>query len=185
MLNSKVVDPYAQALFNVSHKTENFQAISSNVNDLLELLDTNKDFGEFLNNPLFTKENKIKVLNNIFNLLNLHNYTRKFIVLLVQRERINLLQPIAEKYYELVYVANGLKIAQVSTASVLTLYQQDLLKWILCNYVGAKEIKLVISVDESLIAGLKIQIGSSRIDFSLKGKFLELAVQLGILESVF
>jgi F-type H+-transporting ATPase subunit delta len=43
---------------------------------------------------------------------------------------------------------------------------------------GAKEIKLVTSVDRTLLGGLQVQIGSSIIDVSLKGQLRQLADQL-------
>ena len=43
---------------------------------------------------------------------------------------------------------------------------------------GAKEIKLITSVDKSLLGGLQVQIGSTVIDVSLKGQLRALADQL-------
>ena len=43
---------------------------------------------------------------------------------------------------------------------------------------GAKEIKLITSVDKSLLGGLQVQIGSDVIDCSLKGQLRILADQL-------
>jgi F-type H+-transporting ATPase subunit delta len=99
-------------------------------------------------------------------------------MVLLDRNRIDLLEPIAEKYLQMVYDFAEIKIAQVSSAIPLTPDQELDLISRLRNRTGAKEIKLVTNVDKSLLGGLKVQIGSNVIDLSLKGQLRELATQL-------
>ena len=44
---------------------------------------------------------------------------------------------------------------------------------------GAKQIKLKLTVDESLIGGFIIQVGSKIVDSSIKGQLRKLASYLG------
>jgi F-type H+-transporting ATPase subunit delta len=99
-------------------------------------------------------------------------------MVLLDRNRIGLLESIAEKYLQMVYDFAEIKIAQVSSAIPLTPDQELDLISRLRNRTGAKEIKLVTNVDKSLLGGLKVQIGSNVIDLSLKGQLRELAAQL-------
>jgi F-type H+-transporting ATPase subunit delta len=99
-------------------------------------------------------------------------------MVLLDRGRIDLFQPVAEKYLQLVYDFAEIKIAQVSSATPLTPEQETDLISRLRNRTGAKEIKLITHVDPTLLGGLKAQIGSDVIDLTLKGQLRELAAQL-------
>ena len=99
-------------------------------------------------------------------------------MVLLDRNRIDLLEPIIEKYLQMVYDFADIKIAQVSSATPLSPEQELDLISRLRNRTGATEIKLLTNVDPSLLGGLKVQIGSNVIDLSLKGQLKELATQL-------
>ena len=104
--------------------------------------------------------------------------TTKFLMILVERNRIDMFQAVAEKYLQLVYDLAEIKIAQVTSAFELSPEQEMDLIAQLRTRTGAKEIKLVTNVDRTLLGGLQVQIGSSVIDVSLKGQLRQLANQL-------
>ena len=58
ILSSKVADPYATALLNLASKTNTLDTITSDINDLLELFDSNENLVKYLENPLYSKSSK-------------------------------------------------------------------------------------------------------------------------------
>jgi F-type H+-transporting ATPase subunit delta len=178
ILSSKVADPYATALLNLDSKTNTLDTITSDINDLLELFASNENLVRYLENPLYPKSSKKVVLEKVIKPLSFDKSTVKFLMVLLDRNRIDLLEPIIEKYLQMVYDFADIKIAQVSSAILLTPEQELDLISRLRNRTGATEIKLLTNVDESLLAGLKVQIGSNVIDLSLKAQLKELATQL-------
>ena len=178
MLMSKVADPYASALLNLASSTNTLDTITSDINDLLELFDSNENLVGYLRNPMYSKSSKKDVLEKVIAPLYFNENTVRFLMVLLDRGRIDLLESIAEKYLQMVYDFAEIKIAQVSSAIPLTPDQELDLISRLRNRTGAKEIKLVTNVDASLLGGLKVQIGSNAIDLSLKGQLRELATQL-------
>jgi F-type H+-transporting ATPase subunit delta len=178
ILSSKVADPYASALLNLASKTNTLDTITSDINDLLELFDSNENLVRYLENPLYPKSSKKVVLEKVIKPLSFDKNTVKFLMVLLDRNRIALLEPIIEKYLQMVYDFADIKIAQVSSATPLTPEQELDLISRLRNRTGATEIKLLTNVDASLLGGLKVQIGSNVIDLSLKGQLKELATQL-------
>lgn len=178
MLMSKVADPYASALLNLASATNTLDTITSDINDLLELFDSNENLVGYLSNPMYSRKSKKDVLEKVIAPLYFNENTVRFLMVLLDRSRIDLLESIAEKYLQMVYDFAEIKIAQVSSAIPLTPDQELDLISRLRNRTGAKEIKLVTNVDKSLLGGLKVQIGSNVIDLSLKGQLRELATQL-------
>merc|ERR1711937_1095191 len=104
--------------------------------------------------------------------------TFKFLMVLVERNRINLLSLIINSYLELVYETASIKMIEVSTASAFTNLQKDTLIQKLKELTNASEIRLVINVEPSLIGGFLIKTDSKVIDFTVKNQLQRLAKHL-------
>ena len=75
----------------------------------------------------------------------LNTETFKFLMVLVERDRINLLTAVIDSYLELVYQTASIKMIEVSTASAFTNLQKDTLIQKLKELTNAREIRLVIT----------------------------------------
>ena len=104
--------------------------------------------------------------------------TFKFLMVLVNRDRVNLLKAIITNYLELVYETASIKMIEVSTAFAFTNLQKNMLIKKLKELTNAREIRLVITVDSSLIGGFLIKTESKVIDFTVKNQLEKLAKHL-------
>ena len=104
--------------------------------------------------------------------------TFKFLMILVKRGRINLLQAVISNYLELVYETASIKMVEVSTAFPFTKLQKNTLIQKLKELTNAREIRLVIIVDPNLIGGFLIKTESKVIDFTIKNQLEKLAKHL-------
>jgi F-type H+-transporting ATPase subunit delta len=91
-------------------------------------------------------------------------------MVLVERDRINLLKSVIANYLELVYETASIKMIEVSTAFPFTNLQKNTLIQKLKELTNAREIRLVITVDSSLIGGFLIKTESKVIDFTIKNQ---------------
>ena len=113
----------------------------------------------------------------------LNSGTFKFLMVLVKRDRINLLSSVIINYLELVYKTASVKMIEVSTAFPFTTLQKLNLIKKLKELTNAREIRLVVTVDSSLIGGFLIKTNSKVIDFTIKNQLENLAKHLnGVLE---
>jgi|TARA_B110000503_G_scaffold56448_1_gene90454 F-type H+-transporting ATPase subunit delta len=177
-LTTKIADPYASALLDLAVSTHTVDLVTADINELLEIFNTNKELVDYLTNPLYSISSKKAVLKKVIEPNFFNQNTTRFMMVLTERSRIGLFQAIAEKYLKLVYDLAEIKIAQVTSAFELTANQETEIVEQLRVRTGAKEIKMVTAVDKSLLGGLQIQIGSNVIDVSLKGQLRQLAAQL-------
>jgi F-type H+-transporting ATPase subunit delta len=99
-------------------------------------------------------------------------------MVLVDRDRINLLGAIINTYLELVYETASIKMIEVTTASAFTNLQKNTLIQKLKELTNAREIRLVITVEPSLIGGFLIKTESKVIDFTIKNQLQQLAKHL-------
>jgi len=135
-----------------------------------------------LNTPVITQAQKQEVLEKALK-AQLNSETFKFLNVLVNRNRINLLEAVITNYLNLVYDAASIKMIEVSTAFAFTNLQKNTLIKKLKELTNAREIRLVITVDSSLIGGFMIKTNSRVIDFTVKNQLQQLAKHLdGVLE---
>jgi F-type H+-transporting ATPase subunit delta len=99
-------------------------------------------------------------------------------MVLVKRDRINLLRTVISHYLDLVYQTASIKMIEVSTASTFTSAQKDSLSEKLKELTNAREIRLVINEDPSLIGGFLIKTESKILDFTIKNQLQQLAKHL-------
>ena len=94
MLMSKVADPYASALLNLASSTNTLDTITSDINDLLELFDSNENLVGYLRNPMYSTSSKKDVLEKVIAPLYFNENTVRFLMVLLDRGRIDLLESI-------------------------------------------------------------------------------------------
>ena len=176
-LASKIAAPYARALFNFSVEKNIMHQITADFQNLEIFLDATTELTEYLNNPVVSQEAKRDILTKTLQ-SQVNTETFKFLMVLVERERISLLKSIISNYLELVYETASIKMIEVSTAFPFTNLQKNTLIQKLKELTNAREIRLVITVDSSLIGGFLIKTESKVIDFSVKNQLQNLAKHL-------
>lgn len=176
-LTNKIALPYAEALLEYSKENQLIKKFNANLMFISDLLLASIDLKLFLYNPLIAAEVKKNVLKQLFS-DQIHPFVLNFLLVLVNRRRINLINSIINKYFDLIYKLDSIAVAKVSTAVVFTEAQQDALVNKLKDITESKQVKLEIKVDRSLIGGFIIQIGSKVIDTSLLGKVQQMAFYL-------
>jgi F-type H+-transporting ATPase subunit delta len=132
---------------------------------------------DYLVSPVVKKEAKREILAKTLK-SQINTETFKFLMVLVDRDRINLLSAVIDTYLELVYQTASIKMMEVSTASAFTNAQKNILIQKLKELTNAREIRLVINEDPSLIGGFLIKTESKIIDFTIKNQLQQLAKHL-------
>ena len=176
-LASKIATPYARALFDFSVEKNIMHQVTADFQNLEVFFNENEDLPNYLNNPIVNQDAKSEILTKTLK-SQLNSETFKFLMILVSRNRINLLKSIIANYLELVYKAASIKMIEVSTAYPFTNLQKNTLIQKLKELIDAREIRLVITVDSSLIGGFLIRTESKIIDFTIKNQLQKLAKHL-------
>lgn len=176
-LASKIASPYARALFDFSVEKNIMHQVTADFQNLEVFLGENEELTNYFNNPIVSKDAKYEILTKTLK-SQLNSETFKFLMILVSRNRINLLKSIIANYLELVYKAASIKMIEVSTAYPFANAQKNTLIQKLKELTDAREIRLVITVDSSLIGGFLIRTESKIIDFTIKNQLQKLAKHL-------
>ena len=166
-LAAKIAAPYARALYDFSVENNLMHQITADFQNLEAFLEETSELTEYLNNPLIAITQKQEVLEKTLK-SQLNSETFKFLSVLVSRNRISLLEAVITSYLDLVYDAASIKMIEISTAFAFTNLQKNTLIKKLKELTNAREIRLVITVDSSLIGGFMIKTNSRVIDYTVK-----------------
>ena len=176
-LASKIAAPYARALFDFSVEKNIMHQITADFQNLEIFLSESSELTEYLNNPIVSVDAKREILTKTLE-SQINTETFKFLMVLINRDRINLLSSVITNYLELVYETASIKTIEVLTAFAFTSTQKNTLIQKLKELTNAREIRLVITVDSSLIGGFLIKTESKVIDFTIKNQLQQLAKHL-------
>jgi F-type H+-transporting ATPase subunit delta len=175
---SKVAVPYAEALHDLAKSNDSLKETTNDMNIVSQFLANSSDLKKFLGNPLITKDAKKNVVKDILG-EQIGESTLKFLLLLVERGRIEVLESIAQKFLELSFKQDSIEIAKITSSIQLSAQQQKEIAEKLKVITGAKQIKLALKVDPALIGGFTIEIGSKMIDTSIRGQLKQISALLG------
>jgi len=175
---SKVAGPYAEALLDLAKSNDSLKETTNDINVISQFLTNSSDLKKFLGNPLITREAKKNVIKDIIG-EQIAGTTLKFLLLLVDRNRIQALDSIAQKFLELAYKQESIEIAKITSSTQLSAQQQKSIAEKLKTITGSKQIKLALKIDPKLIGGFTVEIGSKMIDTSIRGQLRQMSRLLG------
>jgi F-type H+-transporting ATPase subunit delta len=173
----RIAAPYSRAIFDFSVEKNIMHQITADFQNLEVFLNESVELGDYLDSPVVNNASKAEVLTKILK-PEVNADTFKFLMILVERGRINVLKSIITSYLELVYEAASIKTIEVVTAYPFANLQKNTLIQKLKELTNAREIRLVITVDSSLIGGFLIKTESKVIDFTIKNQLQGLAKHL-------
>jgi F-type H+-transporting ATPase subunit delta len=176
-LTERIASPYARALFDFSVEKNIMHQITADFQNLDVFLNESEELMDYLSNPVVSSVAKMEILTKILK-SQVNSETFKFLMILIKRSRINVLKSIISKYLELVYETASIKTIEVATAYPFANLQKNTLIQKLKELTNAREIRLVITVDSSLIGGFLIKTDSKVIDFTIKNQLQKLAKHL-------
>ena len=144
-------------------------AVENNVNELLDIYSTSKELRNFIKNPTQSQSIQLKILNKISIQMNFSKIIQNFLGVLVTKRRIFYIKKIFLNFLSLASKQRGELKASLISSKNLTSEELENLSKDLSKTMGAP-IALDYEVDENLIGGLKMQIGSLMIDTSIQNK---------------
>ena len=181
-LASKIATPYARALYDFSVEQNIMHQVTADFQNLEVFLSKTPELTEYLSNPVIGINQKEDILTKTLK-SQLNAETFKFLMVLVKRDRINLLSTVILSYLELVYKTASVKMIEVSTAFPFTTLQKLNLIKKLKELTNAREVRLVVTIDSTLIGGFLVKTNSKVIDLTVRNKLENLAKHLdGVLE---
>ncbi|WLV24185.1 F0F1 ATP synthase subunit delta [Aciduricibacillus chroicocephali] len=168
MSDVTVANRYAEAIFQLGKERGTLETFHEELNVLRDVFLKNKELVQVFGNPSLSQARKKAFAREIFAGLNedlLHT-----VYLLIERHRIDNLPLIAEQFEERVLEESGIARLEVYSAKPVDDRNKDELVQAFKKRLGKQHIQIENKIDPSLIGGLKVRVGNTIYDGSVRGK---------------
>jgi F-type H+-transporting ATPase subunit delta len=167
--STETSERYARALYEVSKESSELKKIEADIKNFQCIFDSNSEIKNFIQNPTHIIETQNKVLNILSEKLNFTKNLKNFFLLLVKKRRMFFIKKITDTFLKLCSKNRGEIKASLISSKELTSNELENISAELSSSMNST-IKFDYKVDQSLIGGLKLQLGSFMIDTSIKNK---------------
>lgn len=166
---NEIARRYASALFELAQDKGALEDTYKGTRILSEAISQSDDLQAFLSAPLYKLEDKTSALTALAEKLALPGLLVKFVGTMARNGRARDLGGAMAAFDQLYASQRGIKRAIATTARPMTDDQRGRLEALLAKAVGGN-VELKEEVDEGLIGGVQLKIGSQLVDASLRAK---------------
>lgn len=166
---SEAARRYAGALFDLAKEKGELATIAGDLKTVESLAAESADLTRLLESPAFAREDKVKALVAVSEQAGLSKTATSFVGTMAQNGRARDLVGAAKYFDELYAKERGVKRAVARTATEMNADQRARLEQVLAKAVGS-DVELETEVDEALVGGIQLRIGSTLIDASVAAK---------------
>ncbi len=172
----QVGNVYASAIFELAKEENRLEELNDDMKALYEIFKSENDLANILETPVISPKEKKELLEKLFKGKVCEDIFN-FMKLIVDKGRMNSFRAICEAFFELYREDLNILLAEVYTIEELDEDLKVELTRKLSELTGSKiEIKQII--DDTLLGGIRIKIGSHIIDSSVIFKLNKLGDSL-------
>ncbi|WP_116083737.1 F0F1 ATP synthase subunit delta [Tropicimonas sp. IMCC34011] len=172
-ISNSIAGRYAAALFDLAKGEGKLDVLERDVDTLAAALDQSADLRELIHSPVYTRQEQRTGVLAVGEKAGLDPLTRNTLGLMADNRRLFALPQFVAAAREMIAEDKGEVTADVTSAIELDDSQRGRLAETLKSRFG-KDIKLNTTVDDSLIGGLIVKVGSKMIDTSVRARLAAL-----------
>lgn len=172
-ISTGIAARYATAIFELAKDEKSLSALESDVDALETAMAESADLRALVTSPVYSRDAMGKAITAVSGKMGLSPVVTNTLGLMATKRRLFVLPQLLRSLRGLIAEEKGEVTADVVAAKELTQAQADKLAKTLKASVG-KDVKINLAVDESLIGGLVVKVGSKMIDTSIASKLSNL-----------
>lgn len=177
MSNRLIARRYAKALLELAAKAGSVEQVQAELAAIQDLVRAHPDLQRLVSARLIGPGRKAETFDTVLALGKASDLVRRFFKVVAGAARLDLFHDLVASFHELVDARMGVVEAHVTTAHPLSESQATSLRDSLTRRSG-KTIRLRLRQDAALLGGLKVQLGSTVYDASLRGQLEQLKTRL-------
>ncbi len=168
---------YATALVDIAKESGKIDAVEKDLNEFEAMLAASNDLWDMVRSPLISRKDQQQAVQAIAKTASFQDITSNFLALLAQNRRLSSVVPIMNAVRMEMSRMRGEVKADVQSAFKLTPEQEKALQESLTKAMG-QTVAVNVSVQEDLIGGMVVTVGSQMIDDSVKRKLERLKIAM-------
>ncbi len=172
-MSSGIASRYATAVFELAEESGALEALERDIELLDSALAESEDLRHVIRSPLYSRDETAKAMLAVAKALGLSDLMARTLGLMAQKRRLFVLPEFIRQIRKRIADMRGETTAEVVAAKPLTKAQSEKLAAVLAEAVG-KKVNLHVAVDEGLIGGLVVKVGSKMVDTSIRSRLAAL-----------
>ena len=160
---------YAKAVFELAKEDKAVAKVETDLDALEAALADSADFRALISSPVYSRDEQAGAIAALAKKMGLSAIVSNVLALMSNKRRLYILPQMVQALRAAIAEDKGEITAEVTSAKALTKTQADKLAKALATSVG-KSVKINATVDEKLIGGLVVKMGSKMIDTSIASK---------------
>ena len=168
-ISSGIAARYATAIFELALEGKSLKVLEGDVDALSAALNDSEDFADLISSPVYARDQQSTAIGAIAAKMGLSDIVTNALRLMATKRRLFVLPHLLRALGDMIAEEKGEVTADVVAAKALTKAQSDKLASSLKATIG-KTVKINATVDESLIGGLVVKVGSKMIDTTIRSK---------------
>lgn len=169
---SVIAKNYSKALFVAAKKSNTIDKVVSELDVFKQNFSTS--FAQELKNPVIAKNDLVKIIAEVTEKFHLGPLTSNFFASIVRNRRLNLFPEIYEEFLRIVKQQKNILEVEITTAVKANQDQIDRLKKMVEKKYPGKTIFIKETIQEKILGGFQVKIGSEVIDATLKNQLANL-----------
>ena len=166
---SGVAGRYASALFDLAKEADALDSIAQDLKGLKAMLVDSSELSDLATSPLYSREQQAAAMEAVLTSAGAQELTRNFVGVVIQNRRLFVILDVIGAFAALLANHRGEMNAEVVSPRPLSDAQLEALRGALANALHS-DVVIETSVDETLLGGLVVRVGSRMIDSSLRTK---------------
>ena len=172
-ISTGIASRYAHAVFDLSREGGALVSLEADVDALDQAMKASADLRDLIASPIYSRDDQAHAIAAVAAKMNLSGTVTNLLGLMAAKRRLFVLPQLVNVLRNMISTEKGEVTAEVTSAKALTKVQSDKLAKTLSAQAG-KSVQIKASVDETLIGGLVVKIGSKMIDTSIRAKLMAL-----------
>lgn len=172
-LSTGAAGRYATALFDLASEGNALEQTEKDMAALGQALEASADLRTLISSPVYSRDEQGRAIAAVAKAMGLSPLVANLVGLMAAKRRLFVLGEVIEIFARLMAEHRGEVTAEVTAARALSDMQRDSLIATLKKAIG-REVKLNVTVDEKIIGGLVVKLGSKMIDTSIRSKLASL-----------
>lgn len=168
-ISSGIAARYAAAVFEIVREEGSVDTLESNLDDLSAALNESADLRDLIASPVYSRDQQRAAITAVADKMGLMTPLKNVLGLMASKRRLFVVPHMVTRLRALVADEKGEVTADVTSATPLSADQSAKLSETLKARVG-RDVKINATVDERLIGGLVVKVGSKMIDTSIRAK---------------
>ena len=164
---------YATALFELAVEGGQLDEVAADLEGLANLLGESDDLERLVRSPVLSREEQMRAIGAVVERAGAAELTRRFVGVLAERRRLFVLADIIDAFERILAAHRGEVRAEVVSPSKLSDRQLGAIRAALKKVAGGAGV-VDARLDEDLIGGLVVRVGSHMVDASLRSKLQRL-----------